>query len=128
MQCRVPLAGAMWLLLAMSSAAGVASAAPGVAPAPPMPGSYQATTRIGPEEREAAKVAVRERALQERTTLRLVAIERAERQVVAGLNYRLRLRVELGGQPRMAEAVVYRNLQGQHELRSWQWLLSRGER
>ena len=44
---------------------------------------------------------------------------------VAGLNFRLRLRVELGGQPRMVEAVVYRNLQGQHQLTSWQWLLSR---
>jgi hypothetical protein len=118
----------MWLLLAMSSAAAVASAAPGVAPTPPMPGSYQAATRIGPEEREAANVAVRERALQERARLRLVAIERADRQVVAGLNYRLRLRVELGGQPRVAEAVVYRDLQGQHRLTSWQWLLSRGAR
>ncbi|MFZ9478397.1 MAG: hypothetical protein ACO29T_05775 [Steroidobacteraceae bacterium] len=128
MQCRVPLVGAICLLLAMASAAGVASGVPGVAPAPPMPGSYQATTRIGPEKREAANVAVRERAFKERATLRLVAIERVDRQVVAGLNYRLRLRVELGGQPRVAEAVVYRNLQGQHALTSWQWSLGRGAR
>ncbi|MBU3672981.1 MAG: hypothetical protein FGM43_10560 [Sinobacteraceae bacterium] len=125
MQCRVPSVGVAWLLLAMSSAAVVASASPGAAPVPPMPGAYQVAASIGPDDRAAATIAVRDRALQERTTLRLVAIERVDRQVVAGLNFRLRLRVELGGQPRMAEAVVYRNLQGQHQLMSWQWLLSR---
>jgi len=117
--------GVTWLLLAMTSAAGMASGALGAAPAPPMPGAYQLATSIGPDERAAATVAIRERALQERKALRLVAIERVDRQVVAGLNFRLRLRVELGGQLRTAEAVVYRNLQGQHQLTSWQWLLSR---
>lgn len=91
----------------------------------PMPGAYQTAASIGPDERAAASAAVSARAVQEKLPLKLLTIERVERQVVAGLNFRLRLRVELGGQPRMVEAVVYRNLQGQHQLTSWQWLLSR---
>jgi hypothetical protein len=40
----------------------------------------------------------------------------------------LRRRVELGGPPRMVEAVVHRDRQGQHQLTSWQGLLRRESR
>ena len=45
-------------------------------------------------------------------------ILRAEQQVVAGMNYRLLLSVEAGGEARTAEALVRRKLSGEHELLS----------
>ena len=51
------------------------------------------------------------------------ALEKAERQVVAGLNYRLTLRVTDAGATRRAEAVVWKKLgNAGHELTSWRWL------
>lgn len=119
MQCSVLSIASACVLLGMASF-DVRAATP-----LPMPGAYQAAASIGPDESAAASAALSARARQEKVSLKLLTIERAERQVVAGLNFRLRLRVEFGGQPRMVEAVVYRNLQGQHQLTSWQWLLSR---
>lgn len=119
MQCRVLSIASACVLLGMASVDARAAAPM------PMPGAYQTAAAIGSDERAAANAAVSARATQEKAPLKLLTIERVDRQVVAGLNYRLRLRVSLGGQPRMAEAVVYRNLQGQHQLTSWQWLLSR---
>ena len=119
MQCSVLSIASACVLLGMASL-DLRSATP-----LPMPSAYQTAASLGPDERAAASAAVSARAVQEKLPLKLLTIERVERQVVAGLNFRLRLRVELGGQPRMVEAVVYRNLQGQHQLTSWQWLLSR---
>lgn len=51
------------------------------------------------------------------------ALEKAERQVVAGLNYRLTLRVTDAGASRRAEAVVWQKLgNAGQELTSWRWL------
>ncbi|MEM9494220.1 MAG: hypothetical protein AAGC55_34055, partial [Myxococcota bacterium] len=48
-------------------------------------------------------------------------IDAAYRQVVAGINYKLRIDVETNGKPRTAELVVYRDLQGVMTLTSWTW-------
>ena len=54
--------------------------------------------------------------------LTLDGIEKVERQVVAGLNYRFTLKVSDGGKIRRADAVVWRKLDGTHQLTSWKWL------
>lgn len=51
----------------------------------------------------------------------LVEVLSVQQQVVAGMNYRLRLKVTVDGKDREAEAVVWRKLSGEHELRSWGW-------
>lgn len=54
--------------------------------------------------------------------LTLVSITGAEQQVVAGMNYRLQLRVRHDGKERDAEAVLYRPLSGNPmTLTSWTW-------
>ncbi len=50
------------------------------------------------------------------------SLEKAESQVVAGLNYRLTLKVTERGAARRADAVVWRKLDGKSELTSWKWL------
>jgi hypothetical protein len=54
--------------------------------------------------------------------LKFEGIEKVERQVVAGTNYRLTLKVSDNGKERRADAVVWRKLDGQHALTSWKWL------
>ena len=56
--------------------------------------------------------------------LELVAIQRAEQQVVAGMNYRLQLKVRHDGAVKEAEAVVWWQAWNQEEpyrLTSWIW-------
>lgn len=56
--------------------------------------------------------------------LELVQIVGAERQVVAGMNYRLTLKVLLNGEARLAEAVVWRQAWRKprpDQLTSWIW-------
>lgn len=59
-------------------------------------------------------------------SMMLIAVERAERQVVAGMNYKLCLRVRVNNAAEEIEtvklitAVVYRNLQGEFSLTSWE--------
>lgn len=59
------------------------------------------------------------------TKLELKAIEAAEQQVVAGLNYRLQLEVSAGGNPRRAVAVVWAREwlepAGRYTLTSWEF-------
>jgi hypothetical protein len=57
--------------------------------------------------------------------LELVRIVRAEQQVVAGMNFRLRLKVRHDGREKLAEAVVWWQAWRKpdpHELTSWRWL------
>lgn len=54
--------------------------------------------------------------------LQFQSIEHAERQVVAGLNYKLTLRVADAGKTRRADVVVWRKLDGTYALTSWKWL------
>jgi cystatin-C len=51
--------------------------------------------------------------------LALDEILKAESQVVAGTNYRLCLKVTLGDESQEVQAVVFRNLKGEHSLTSW---------
>ena len=51
----------------------------------------------------------------------LLEIEKAQIQVVAGLNYRVCIKVKLGSIVRSADTLVYQNLQQQYRLSSWTW-------
>jgi len=74
-------------------------------------------------------VKAEEKAMQDRTdersaSLELMAIQAAQQQVVAGINYRLTLTVKRNGKKKTAEAVVW--WQGwrkpdPYQLTSWDW-------
>lgn len=88
---------------------------------PPPAGAYR-PSEITPEVRDAAAFAVREHGRRDGSGLRLLEVTQAERQVVAGMNFRMTLRVAQGRTTRSARAVVYRPLQGSLQLTSWEWL------
>ena len=71
----------------------------------------------------AAEFAVEEQGRKMETTYKLVSVAKAESQVVAGVNYRLCLKVGYQKDDEDVEefvrVIVYRNLQGEHSLTSW---------
>ena len=87
---------------------------------PPVAGGYSEASARDPEVLRAARFAVREEGRRLGRVLTLLAVRRAETQVVAGLNYRLRLSVGYGGRAREVSAVVYRNLRGAYSLTGWE--------
>lgn len=87
---------------------------------PPVAGGYAEASAQDPEVLKAARFAVREEGRRLGRALTLLAVRRAETQVVAGLNYRLRLSVGYGGRAREVSAVVYRNLGGAYSLSGWE--------
>ena len=93
-------------------------------------GSYAPVSVADPNVRTAADVAVKGESYRLNAaaagvpqTLELLAIVAAEQQVVAGVNYRLRLRVKHNGQLREAETVVLWQSWNQlpFEIHSWTW-------
>lgn len=56
------------------------------------------------------------------SSLQLHSIEHAESQVVAGLKYRLRLKVLQTGVIRRADLEVWSKLDGEFEVTSWKWI------
>jgi hypothetical protein len=85
----------------------------------PVVGGYAETSSSDAEVLKAASYAVRAQGQKQGVRISLISIQRAEVQVVAGLNYRLALRVKVGGKPRDVTAVVYRNLKRKYSLSSW---------
>jgi len=92
----------------------------------PRVGGYKVVATNAAEVVSAAKFAVAARARAKETEIRLVSVEAAERQTVAGANYRLCLKVEEADAENNVEvtetvrAVVYRSLQNTYTLRSWE--------
>src|SRR5215204_3813264 len=60
----------------------------------PTVGGYKPLAADAPEAVSAAKFAVAAQARKQQTQIRLISVEAAERQTVAGANYRLCLKVE----------------------------------
>lgn len=95
----------------------------------PMPGAYAPASVTDPNVQAAARFALnaeQEALLKagESATLELVDIVGAEQQVVAGVNYRLRLRVRRNGQAQDAEALVWWQAwrtPDPYQLNSWRW-------
>jgi len=95
------------------------------------PGGYATASVTGKEVRDAAafaieaeQTALKDRNEAEPVKLELVKILGAEQQVVAGINYRLQLRVKFNGTEKTAEAVVWWQAwrkPAPYELTSWTW-------
>ncbi len=97
-----------------------ASAATSRVSAQVMTGAYGDASASTKEVKRAAKFAVQQRTLRTGNTVMLVKVVKAESQVVAGMNYRLVLRVaDRRGQRRTATAVVFQSLKNQLSLTSW---------
>jgi len=90
-----------------------------VACAQPIVGGFSPVAPTDADALAAAKFAV----TKHDAKLTFQAIEKAEHQVVAGMNYRMTLRVLDAGKARQAQAVVWHKLgNAGHELTSWKWL------
>lgn len=108
--------------------AGCATAGP---TQPPLLGGYAAASVTDKQVIAAADFAVKAEtnAMQEKkdalpATLTLVKVLSAQQQVVAGVNYRLRLKVRLDGEEKEADAVVWWQAwraPDPYELTSWNW-------
>jgi len=88
-------------------------------------GGYKEVAKDSPEVEAAAEFAVKEQGRKQEMTYKLVSIEHAESQTVAGINYRLCLKVGYHKEDddvdttEFVRTVVYRNLQKEYSLTSW---------
>ncbi len=97
----------------------------------PMPGGKSPVAVTKPEVVAAANFAIKEEEKAMQTSketpaakLELVSILGAEEQVVAGMNYRLKLKVKVDGRERNVEATVWWqawNKKAPYRLTSWNW-------
>jgi hypothetical protein len=94
---------------------------------PPIVGGYKEVAKDAEDVVAAANWAIAEQGRKHELALSLVTIERAERQTVAGVNYRLCLRVKVDDENEDADdatqgvkVVVYKNLKQEYALKSWE--------
>jgi hypothetical protein len=113
-------------LVVMALGVVIGSAAAGGRQKAPMVGGYKEVAADAPEVVSAAEFAVAARARKQETEVRLVSVESAERQTVAGVNYRLCLKVEEADAQNNVDvtetvrAVVFKSLKNAYTLKSWQ--------
>ena len=94
--------------------------------APPIKvGAYDEIEPTNADVIAAANFAVKMQAKKQRANIKLVAVNYATRQVVAGMNYQVCMNVETTDRktkiaaPQNVQAIVYRNLGGKYKLTSW---------
>ena len=109
------------LIAILSICSGTSAIAASYVPTTGLPGGY-APAEVGKDARDAAAFAVQEQAKREGIALTLASITKAEKQIVAGINYRVVLVVQRSGSAQKAKAVVFRDLQSHYSLASWEWL------
>ncbi|HKC64820.1 MAG TPA: cystatin domain-containing protein [Pyrinomonadaceae bacterium] len=85
-------------------------------------GGYKEISTDDAEVEAAAKFAVEAEGRKQDASYTLVSIEHAESQVVAGINYRLCLKVSesADSDPKEVQTVVYKNLKREYSLTSWE--------
>jgi hypothetical protein len=114
------------ILVALSVVCGSVIAGLAQQQRPPMVGGYKEIATDAAGVKEAAEFAVGAQGKKENATIKLISVERAESQVVAGMNYRLCLKVEVASEDedvdvkQQVKVVVFRSLQKQYTLRSWE--------
>ena len=86
-----------------------------------MPGGWSLVATNDPGVKAAAEHAVSAQAAATGEKLKLVTVQEARQQVVAGMNYRLTLAVDQNGNQTTAEAVIWAKLDGSYELSGWSW-------
>lgn len=90
-----------------------------------MPGSYSKADVKSKDVIAAADFAAKTQAKKQKTTIKVVSIDKAKTQVVAGMNYRICMKVSVKKKSaktaadQFVTAVVYRNLQNKHSLTNW---------
>ena len=87
-----------------------------------LPGAWSSTDAWHEEVQEAARFAVQTYAVGQRSRVLYKDVLVAEQQVVAGLNFKLRLQVQHDKTVRRAQVTVWRQLSGQYQLTEWVWL------
>ena len=85
----------------------------------PIVGGYADASNSDPEVVAAARFAINTEKTKLHARITLLSIRHAEVQVVAGLNYRLCLKVKIKGKARNVNVVVYKNLKQKYSLTSW---------
>lgn len=90
----------------------------------PIVGGYSNVAATDAQVVSAANFALKAQAKKDKIKIKLVAVNKAAQQVVAGTNYKLCLSVEVTGKkkpavPQIVEAVVFKNLKQKFELTSW---------
>jgi hypothetical protein len=85
-----------------------------------MVGGYKPVAADDAEVVSAARFAVAARGRSQNAEISLNSVLAAERQTVAGANYRLCLEVEVEGATQNVRAVVFKSLQKQYQLKSWE--------
>lgn len=108
------------LVVAFGSAAAIAGRQG------PAVGGYKAVAKDDPEVNSAARFAVAAQGRKENGAIRLISVEAAERQTVAGANYRLCLKVEIEDTVNNVDVtesvrvLVFRSLKREYTLKSWE--------
>jgi Aspartic acid proteinase inhibitor len=115
------MASCLLFTAAVCSLAGLGATTAGNVPSTGLPGGY-APAKLTEDVKAAADFAVHEEAKREGVDLKLVSISKAEKQIVAGVNFRLALAVNRSVSTRVAKAVVFRDLKSGYSLTSWEWL------
>ncbi len=91
---------------------------PAITDLPALAGGYS-SAEIDSEVRTVAEFAVKTQGKSTGRPLQLIKILKAERQVVAGLNFRLEIEVADGSKHLKARVVVWKKLDGSLALTSW---------
>ena len=86
----------------------------------PLCGGYSPMAENSKDVAAAAAFAVRKQSEREKKPLKLIMISQAEKQVVAGMNYRLTLIVGRGAFNRTVKALVFQDLKSKYKLISWE--------
>lgn len=86
-------------------------------------GGYKTISADDADARTAAEFAVQKQGEKQNAEIKLVSIQKAESQLVAGMNYRLCMEISTGEEgeetTQWIKAVVYRNLKKEFSLTSW---------
>lgn len=111
----------LWMMFVIVAVYVVVGGVSGVfAQQRPIVGGYKEIANDAPGVQEAAEFAVSKQAEKQEVSITLVSVEHAERQTVAGSNYRLCLRVEIDDETQDVKVVVYQNLKREYSLTSWE--------
>ncbi len=90
---------------------------------PPMVGGYKAVSVTDAGVVAAADFAVSDHSEKNEVSLEVVSIQKAERQVVQGMNYRICVEVKVveegNDETQFVQVVVYQNLKKVYKLSSW---------
>ena len=89
---------------------------------PPATGGWSQAEFNADDVQEAARFAVQAFAVAQHSRTLYKDVVEAQRQVVSGVNFKLKLQVLHLGTPRTAQATVWRQLHGAYQLSDWVWV------